>query len=287
MTNADAKKQSMQRKRQNAYDNSKKELIKAIESNYDTCVNPNITIIMEDDGYAFDYIKRLLERTYNFLNIELIGAHGEGCVHHLISYVNTDFLLLIYDKSNNIALLNNIEKEIKEFQARNSHAKVVKIMPKAFEEVILSYIDIQRLIQSTNAVGIQLLNTIKDYVTGKIHDYSLTNYVINANRINDDMILEDWIDCLTHNTNYYCSHSPSRISNCWLDDCCTCSNSQNTCITVNPVQIDNYTPKSKIEYMALNSLASYIIKAIDNYLGHNFRKTNCKLLDDSTIMMEV
>ena len=62
VTNADAKKQSMQRKRQNAYDNSKKELIKAIESNYDTCVNPNITIIMEDDGYAFDYVCRRLWR---------------------------------------------------------------------------------------------------------------------------------------------------------------------------------------------------------------------------------
>ena len=41
------------------------------------------------------------------------------------------------------------------------------------------------------------MNIIKEYVTGKVADYSLANFIINPERVNDDMILEDWIEKLT------------------------------------------------------------------------------------------
>lgn len=287
LTNAEAKRLSMQKKRQNAYDNRRSEPIVATDINYDTYAYNNITIVMEDDGYAYGYVKTLLQKTYNFLNIELIGAHGEGCVHHLISYVNSDLLIVIYDKSNIIKLINNINTEIKAFKNRNPQAKVIKITPKAFEEIILSYMDMPKLIKTNDKQGIALLGIIRDYVTGKVQEYSLTNYVIKPNRTNADMILQDWMERLTVNTDYFCTHVPSVISDCWLEDCTSCVNKKDTCSVVTPVEIGNYMPKSKIEYIALNSLAYFITKAIDDYIGHKFRKTNCNLLDEKTIMTEV
>ena len=288
LTNAEAKKLRDQQKRQNAYKNRRYEHIVATNINYNTCRYNSITVIMEDDGYAFDYVSQLLKKTYDFLNIDLIGAHGEGCVHHLISYVNSDLLILIYDKSNDIKLIKKINDEIKNFKYRNGKSKVVTINPKAFEEIILSYIDIQSLIKTNNSKGLELLNTIKDYVTGKIKDYSLTNYVLNTNRVRNDMILEDWVELLTVNTNYYCTHVPSRISNCWFNDCTSCTNKSNTCNMIIPNAMGNYTAKSKVEYIALNSLSYFITKAIDDYIGYKFRTvTRCNLLDNKTIMGEL
>lgn len=285
--NAINKRVRDKQKRQNAYNNRRYERIIATEQNYNTCVFNNITVLLEDDGYAFDYIAQLLKKAYNFLNFELIGAHGEGCVHHLISYINTDFLILVYDKSNNIKMLQNINAEIKEFKNRNSKAKVITIKPKAFEEIILSYAGMESLIQTNDSKGIELLHKISDYVTGKINDYSLANFVLNAGRVNDDMILEDWIEKLTLNTQYYCTHKPSQISNCWLNDCGSCNKMSNNCSIITPVAIKHYTAKSKIEYIALNSLAYFITKAIDEYIGHKYRTTICNLLDEKTIMEEV
>lgn len=285
--NAKVQKARNKQKRQNAYNNRRYERIVATEQNYNTYVYNNITVLLEDDGYAFDYTAQLLKKAYDFLNFDLIGAHGEGCIHHLISYINTDLLILVYDKSNNIKLLQNINTEIKAFKSRNNKSKVITIMPKAFEEIILSYTGIENLIKTNNSKGISLLHTINDYVTGKIKDYSLVNYILKAERVNDDMILEDWIEMLTSNTDYYCTHKPSRISNCWLNDCNSCNNKSSNCNTIIPMAIKHYTAKSKIEYIALNSLAYFITKAIDEYIGHKYRTTVCNLLDEKNIMEEV
>lgn len=273
-------------KRQNAYNNRRYERIVATDKNYDTCAY-NITIILEDDGYAFDYVAQLLKKTYDYLNFDLIGAHGEGCMHHIISYINTSLLILVYDKSNNIQLLQHINSEINEFKNRNPKSKVITIMPKAFEEIILSYVGMEALIQINSSKGIKLLHTINDYVTGKINDYSLANFVLNPGRLNNDMILEDWIEKLTLNTQYYCTHSPSKISDCWLNDCDSCNKVSNNCNIITPMAIKHYTAKSKIEYIALSSLAYFIIKAIDEYIGHKYRTTICNLLNEKTIMEEV
>jgi len=117
---------------------------------------------------AFDFVSQLLKKTYTHLNFDLMGAHGEGGMHHIISYINTDFLILIYDKSNNIKMLQNINTEIREFKNRNSNARVISIMPKVFEEILLSYIYLQDLIKTTDKQGIALMNIIKEYVTGKV-----------------------------------------------------------------------------------------------------------------------
>lgn len=285
-SNAEKKKKRDAEKRKNAFNRKRYERITATEVNYDTFAYNGITILMEDDGYAFDFVSQLLKKTYKNLNFDLIGAHGEGGMHHIISYINTEFLILIYDKSNNIKMLQNINTEIKEFKNRNSNAKVISIMPKVFEEILLSYINLQNLIKTTDNQGIKLLNIIKDYVTGKIVDYSLANFIINPNRVNDDMILEDWIERLTVNTQYYCTHSPSKISSCWLNDCNSCSDISNNCRIITPTAIKNYKAQSKIEYIAVNSLGFYITKAIDKFIGVKYRTTNCNLINDKNIMEE-
>lgn len=285
-SNAEKKKKRDAEKRKNAFNRKRYERITATEINYDTFAYNGITILMEDDDYAFDFVSQLLKKTYKNLNFDLIGSHGEGGMHHIISYINTKFLILIYDKSNNIKMLQNINTEIKEFKNRNSNAKVISIMPKVFEEILLSYIKLQDLIKTTDNQGIELLNIIKDYVTGKIADYSLANFIINPNRVNDDMILEDWIERLTVNTQYYCTHSPSKISSCWLNDCNSCSDMSNNCSIITPTAIKNYKAQSKIEYIAVNSLGFYIAKAIDRFIGVKYRTTNCNLINDKNIMEE-
>ena len=51
-----------------------------------------------------------------------------------------------------------------------------------------------------------------------------------------------------------------------------------------PKEFGNYTAKSKIEYIALNSLSFFIVKAIDEHIGYKFRAvTRCKLVDNKTI----
>lgn len=57
----------------------KYERIIAAEDNYDTIVYNGITILMEDDGYAFDFVSQLLKKTYTHLNFDLMGAqHGKA-----------------------------------------------------------------------------------------------------------------------------------------------------------------------------------------------------------------
>ena len=283
-SNAEAKRVRDAQKRQNAFNNRRYEKIVATDKNYNTIAYSNITVLLEDDGYAFDFVSQLLKKVYNYLNFDLIGAHGEGGIKHIVSFINADLLIVVYDKSNNIKMIQNIDIELNNFKHRNPNATIVKIMPKAFEEIILSYAYLQELINTNDKQGIKLLNTINDYMTGKTGNYSLANFVMNPARVNDDMILEDWIERLTSGTQYYCGHSPSKISTCWLNECESCKSVSNTCNLVTPATINNYIPKSKIEFIILNSLGYYITKAIDDYTGNRYRKTICNLLNERDIM---
>ena len=112
------------------------------------------------------------------------------------------------------------------------------------------------------------------------------------------MILEDWVEIMTDATSkdvkvlegiaYACSHVPSYISDCWWTQCNnSCSNTKNGCKSIPLTPIKGYMAKSKIEFVALNSLAYYIIKAIDDYVGNKYRKTICHLLKEETIMEEM
>ena len=285
-SNAEVKKLRDAQKRKNAFDMRRHEQIIATENNYNTIAFDGITVLLEDDGYAFDYTSQLLKKTYKYLNFNLIGAHGEGGISHIISFINAKLLIVICDKSSNIKMLQRINTEVNAFKQRNSNAVVVEIMPKAFEEIMLSYIDFQGLIKTTDKQGINLLNLIKEYVTGKIADYSLANFSLKAGRVNNDMILEDWIEKLTSNTQYYCTHSPSIISDCWLNDCDSCNKKSSTCNIISPTKIGNYMAKSKIEFIALNSLGYYITKAIDDYVGNKYRTTTCNLINEKAIMEE-
>lgn len=298
LSNAEAKKKRDEEKRQNAFKNRRHETITASEQTYNTFEYKKITILLEDRGYAFDYVKQLLRNVYSDLNFELIGANGEGSLLHIISFIKADLLIVIYDQSNDPRLLQNIDIEIKKFKQGNPKATVVKIKPRSFEEIILSYINIKDIIHINNAKGRQLLEEINDYVTGKREDYSLANYVVNAKRVTNDMILEDWVEIMTDATSkdvkvlegiaYACSHVPSYISDCWWTQCDnSCKNTKNGCNSITLTPIKGYTTKSKIEFVALNSLAYYIIKAIDDYVGNKYRKTNCHLLKEETIMEEM
>ena len=87
-SNAEKKRKRDAEKRKNAFNMKKYERIIAAEANYDTIVYNGITILMEDDGYAFDFVSQLLKKTYTHLNFDLMGAHGEGGMHHIISYIH-------------------------------------------------------------------------------------------------------------------------------------------------------------------------------------------------------
>lgn len=283
-SNAEAKKARNAQKRQNAFNMRRYEKIIAVDKNYNTLAYNNITVLLEDDGYAFDFVSQLLKKTYSYLNFDLVGAHGEGGIGHIISFINADLLIVVCDKSNNVKLIQNIDVELNNFKQRNPNAVAVKIMPKAFEEFILSYIHLQSLVNTKDKQGITLLRLINDYVTGKIADYHLSSFVLNPGRVNDDMILEDWIERLTSSTQYFCTHSPSKISSCWLNDCESCKNTSNACRLILPTAINSYKAKSKIEFIALNSLGYYITKVIDSHVGNNYRTTVCNLLNEKTIM---
>lgn len=295
LSNAEAKKKRDEEKRRNAFKNRRHETINASEQTYNTFEYKKITILLEDRGYAFDYVKQLLRSVYSDLNFELIGANGEGAIKHIISFIHADFLIVVYDKSSDLMLTKSILTEIKKFKQVNPKATVVKITPKSFEEIILSYINIKDILHINNAKGRQLLEEINDYVTGKREDYPLANYVVNEKRVTDDMILEDWVEIMTDATSkdvkvlegiaYACSHVPSYISDCWWNQCNnSCRNTKNGCKSITLTPIEGYTTKSEIEFVALNSLAYYIIKAIDDYVGNKYRKTNCHLLKEKNIM---
>ena len=69
--NAEKKRKRDAEKRKNAFNMKKYERIIAAEANYDTIVYNGITILMEDDGYAFDFVSQLLKKTYTHLNFDL------------------------------------------------------------------------------------------------------------------------------------------------------------------------------------------------------------------------
>lgn len=57
LSNAEAKKKRDEEKRQNAFKNRRHETITASEQTYNTFEYKKITILLEDRGYAFDYVK--------------------------------------------------------------------------------------------------------------------------------------------------------------------------------------------------------------------------------------
>lgn len=279
-SNAEKQRERNERRRINAYNCRRHETISATIDNKEY---PSITILLEDDGYAFDFVAQLLRKIYPFITFELIGAHGEGSIQHILYYINTPCLIVICDKSESIKLMRNIDKAITEFKIRNSNSLVVKIQPKAFEEFLLSYDQLPNLLKIIDIKSLELLRLINDYLIGKIEDYSLTNFILKEGRITEDKVLEDWVEKLTVGTKYECTHKPSFISNCWIDDCEQCGGFSEDCGIINIKSVDGYSIKSKIEFISLNSLLYVLIETIDSVVHLKKRPSPCKLLNKNLI----
>lgn len=274
-TNAYRSAQKKKRAKDNALKSSSREFLIPELSNYST-LECKVSIIMEDDGYAFRYVKNMMKKVYPFLKVEIIGAHGEGNIKYLVDTVNDcNILMVIYDRSASAKVLDDIYKELSLYSKKNRNTQVYKVTPRAFEEIILSYIDINHILNINK--GQNLLSDIHNYTKGITNNYNLANYQLYPNRINDDMILEDWLEALTKGTQYKCTHNPSFISPCWLDDCNTCQNKGSSCKQIIYETRNSYTVKNKPEQIAINSLAYAIIKIIDEKLGYKFRFCNVSI----------
>lgn len=286
MTNAEARKLKIAQSKTNAKACAKRCNILSTETAYDT-FKCKLSILMEDDGYAFDYVESFCKTVYPFLDVQLIGAHGQGCVHYLIDEIcDADVAIVIYDKSQNIKIFQRINDELKKLKMELPDTRIWGVTPKSFEEVILSFLELDKVILNLSQKAHDLLDLIHDYTKGQREDYSLSNFVLNEGRVTDENILEDWMEQITRGTKYECTHRPSYLSECWTKECTECTDKQcNEQMNYNV--IGNYMAKSKSEYLALNSLSYALSKIIDMQLGYSFRQYKAKIANEKNLFEEV
>lgn len=292
MTNAERQKIREMKARRNVLrivadpSNNRIRNLKPQYTTYNT-LKCKVTILLEDDGYALDVCERLVSNVYPDMTIRLIGAHGEGNLNHIINAIKSDVLIVLFDKSDNIKLVKKIKNGLVEFKKAYPKSRVFAINPECFEEILLSYINFRRLANIKEEVDNEFISQIEKFVHGEIVSCNYMQYALNPLRKTNDKIIEDWIERLTQGTQYECTHSPSYISKCWINECKECADKTENCKQIQLENVGKYVPKSKLELVSLQSLLYGLLKIMDNVLKHHYREPVPKLINEINYIWEV
>lgn len=190
----------------------------------------DILIVMEDSGYAFEYIKYLMKQKFKTLRIEMAQFHGyrgiKKTTKEIMNYAckndkHFELIIAIYDSGNKafydqdkfnefIMNIQDMEDAFKSIQDR-----VFIISPVCFEEMLMQYQNMSNLLgkQVRNQLYIDYQNDVM--TDGKYID--MNKYRISNE--SDENIFEREIGSVTDGTNYFVHHVTGKIGKCWFREC--------------------------------------------------------------------
>ena len=236
----------------------------------------DILIVMEDSGYAFEYIKYLMKQKFKTLRIEMAQFHGyrgiKKTTKEIMGYAckndkHFELIIAIYDSGNKafydqdkfnefIMSIQDMEDAFKSIQDR-----VFIISPVCFEEMLMQYQNM------SNLLGKQVRNQLYiDYQNDVVNN---GNYIdMNKYRISneyDENIFEREIDSVTDGTNYFVHHATGKIGKCWLRECYDKDMAEGCKARSCETQL-----KNKSDDIMINQHIYLIIQTISRVINHKY-----------------
>lgn len=240
----------------------------------------HIVVVMEDSGYAFNYIKYILKHTFPYLQIYMVQSCGFRGLLNTVKYVidnknqakfngYIDYCMIIYDAGNadfdgkqadgRAKDLDKIEKKI-----RLNFKHYATVQPQCFEEFIIQIRDIQKII------GIEVNNQLYDqYKWLMNNELQVIDFKVQSDTKykQNEQIVEDQVQRITDKQSRYAiRHTSGYFGECWKKECIN----SDSCIKCSNKYCNDYNRilLNKRKYVIQNQLLYVIIRLIEMHMKH-------------------
>lgn len=247
----------------------------------------HIVVVMEDSGYAFNYIKYILKHTFPYLQIYMVQSCEFRGLLNTVKYVidnknqdkfngYIDYCMIIYDAGNadftSMAVANNALKQQKYMQtlANSSFSHCGIVQYQCFEECILQIQDLGQIIHlDTNS---DLYREYSRLMSGESDSIDFDKY--RTENKSDEQLIEDQVQIITDaQTKYAIRHTSGYFGSCWKRECNKAEDYRNCSDRSCNIQFDN-----KRKYVIGHQLLYIIIHMIEMHIGHKIN--NNKQMND-------
>lgn len=240
----------------------------------------HFVIVMEDQGYAFGYMRHVIEHIFPYLRVYMVqSCRFRGMQKTLEWVVNNkgseqfggylDYCILMYDSGNFefldtegrnrwLSVIVNIEKIL-----QDNFSKYSIVQPQCFEEYIIQIMNLDKLINMT--IDNDLYKRYVELMRNDIQTIDFDTFKNKAEQ--DERLIEDQVQQITDASKEYAvRHNSGYFGSCWITEC-RCINRQ--------CQKDFKSEyKQKNEYVMYNQLLYIVIRQIENCIGHRIHQKN-------------
>lgn len=244
--------------------------------NYPINTDKKVLFAIEDTGNAYNLYKDYLIRNFSISNADIVGVGGaDNFKKEIEKRLDYDAYIIIYDAGVESGKIKKISNAISFIKSNNAVAKIFTFTPMCFEEVLLSFSDIQDYINKNNKKNYEMFTKLQLLMEGNISKIDYFNYddYMQSTEQKIERILEE----LTAGTvlryeHYNRDKKRSLMSDCWLYDCCLVDITKEKNLHLNklrnnckPIKLHNY--RNKLDLMAHNSLLGGLTNIIVEVFG--------------------
>ena len=229
----------------------------------------NILILLENQGYGFQYIRYTLKNMFPYLQIYLMQSCGYKGFKKTCDYVannlklfknsHIDYAIVQYDMGNQAfesPLDQNVEidETIESLSIlKNMVTKVSVFSPQCFEECLIQIKNLEELINRD--IDNDLYKQYKNMFNKQIHKIEFDKYEEMGQA---ESIIENEIKQITDKQLYRVNHQRNFMAGCWMRECQRC----------NLEHCKDIFNKKKCRYVACNQLLYLLISNIEKYMNH-------------------
>lgn len=249
-----------------------------------------ILVLVEDSVTGLNWYREVISKAYKDIHFYIDTTNGFGNIFKkLCDYtvpeisstgVNnrliTDYIL-IYDSGADRNTLRDIRRKLRRFNKiyPDKAAKIKVVNPLCTEEVLLSftYAEYAAKIRK-DCKYYDLYKWLMQLVKGEREDKDkfVAELIERTCTTSAESAFEVLIYEVFLNTQYKYSHEPSRISDCWFNDCNDCSLAyKNDCNKYEGHSLIG----SKVLGIAHSSFTVNLLNTIDSILGFRYRDYIC------------
>lgn len=244
--------------------------------------NKNILILTEDSGSGKDFYIQLIQSMYPWLTFSIDSTSGYGGIEKALNNNMTceiDACIVIIDIGVNKSSMNSITRQLRNYKLHNIELahKVIVFSPECFEQVLLSFTELNTAIgEPFDEKCIYAFNKLRDIITKGSSGYNYYTDKIKSEFkcTTKERAYEKVIEKITEKTSYnqyrYIHGDKAKgirqhMEECWVRDCCY----RDKIEACNTLTIPDGIG-SKLELIALESLAVGIVFIIDSIFGYKY-----------------
>lgn len=233
---------------------------------------------MEAQGYAFGYIKHVIEHIFPYLRIYMVQSCGfRGMQKTLEWVVNNkdsekfdgylDYCILMYDSGNFefldtegrnrwLSMIVNIEKIL-----QDNFSRYNIVQPQCFEEYIIQIANLDKIMNMN--IDNDLYKKYIELMNNDIQNIDFDDFKDKTEQ--DEQLIEDQVQKITDASKEYAvRHTSGYFGSCWITEC-KCVNRQ--------CQNDFKSEyRQKNEYIMYSQLLYIVIKQIKDCIGHRIHQ---------------